>query len=117
MASVDELCNASASGKLDKVKTLLHNGADVNGFNEFNRTALQVGTYTSFTLVSIKVNLGKMYLFFVLLFFYYYFLQAVVWQQPVKLPIVHMYCLQEIRLSIFCVKISSTLFSSFYKIK
>ncbi|XP_062280596.1 cyclin-dependent kinase 4 inhibitor C [Scomber scombrus] len=40
--SVDELCNASASGKLAEVKTLLQNGADVNGFNTSNRTALQV---------------------------------------------------------------------------
>lgn len=38
----DQLCNASASGNLADVKRLLQNGADVNGFNKFNRTALQV---------------------------------------------------------------------------
>lgn len=38
----DLLSNASASGNLADVKRLLQNGADVNGFNRFNRTALQV---------------------------------------------------------------------------
>lgn len=38
----DQLCNSSASGDLTNVKWLLQNGADVNGFNKFNRTALQV---------------------------------------------------------------------------
>lgn len=38
----DQLCNASASGNLAEVKWLLQNGANVNGFNKFNRTALQV---------------------------------------------------------------------------
>ncbi|XP_041791035.1 cyclin-dependent kinase 4 inhibitor C [Chelmon rostratus] len=38
----DQLCNASASGNLPEVLFLLQNGADVNGFNEYNRTALQV---------------------------------------------------------------------------
>ncbi|KAF3834733.1 hypothetical protein F7725_027291 [Dissostichus mawsoni] len=37
----DELCNAAARGKLPKVLELLQNGADVNGFNKYNRTALQ----------------------------------------------------------------------------
>ncbi|XP_054459098.1 cyclin-dependent kinase 4 inhibitor C isoform X2 [Anoplopoma fimbria] len=38
----DPLCNASASGDLPKVLVLLRNGADVNGSNKYNRTALQV---------------------------------------------------------------------------
>lgn len=39
---VDRLCEASAQGNLAAVKQLLQNGVDVNGFNKFNRTALQV---------------------------------------------------------------------------
>ncbi|XP_051232623.1 cyclin-dependent kinase 4 inhibitor C isoform X3 [Dicentrarchus labrax] len=38
----DKLCNASANGNLPEVLFLLENGADINGFNKFNRTALQV---------------------------------------------------------------------------
>lgn len=38
----DLLCNASASGNRTEVTRLLQNGANVNGFNQFNRTALQV---------------------------------------------------------------------------
>lgn len=38
----DELCNASARGQLEEVVGLLRNGADINGFNKFNRTPLQV---------------------------------------------------------------------------
>ncbi|XP_038571859.1 cyclin-dependent kinase 4 inhibitor C [Micropterus salmoides] len=38
----DKLCSASARGNLPEVLFLLQNGADVNGFNTFNRTALQV---------------------------------------------------------------------------
>ena len=38
----DQLCNASARGNLADVKQLLQNGANVNGFNMFKRTALQV---------------------------------------------------------------------------
>lgn len=64
--SVDKLCNASASGKLAEVLTLLQNGADVNGFNTFNRTALQVGTYTSFTLV---LSSEKECIFFLIIIF------------------------------------------------
>uniref|UniRef100_H2S3X8 Cyclin-dependent kinase inhibitor 2C (p18, inhibits CDK4) n=1 Tax=Takifugu rubripes TaxID=31033 RepID=H2S3X8_TAKRU len=37
----DLLCNASASGNRNEVTRLLQKGADVNGFNQFNRTALQ----------------------------------------------------------------------------
>ncbi|KAK2835548.1 hypothetical protein Q5P01_016032 [Channa striata] len=39
----DKLCNASASGKILEVLDLLQKGADVNGFNTYKRTALQVG--------------------------------------------------------------------------
>ncbi|KAM7011881.1 cyclin-dependent kinase 4 inhibitor C [Tautogolabrus adspersus] len=42
VSEADKLCNASASGKLPEVLFLLQNGADVNGCNSFNRTALQV---------------------------------------------------------------------------
>ncbi|KAM9358353.1 cyclin-dependent kinase 4 inhibitor C [Symphorus nematophorus] len=38
----DKLCNASARGNLPDVLLLLQNGADVNGFNKYKRTALQV---------------------------------------------------------------------------
>ncbi|XP_059196375.1 cyclin-dependent kinase 4 inhibitor C [Centropristis striata] len=38
----DALCNASAKGNLQEVLFLLQNGADVNAFNKYNRTALQV---------------------------------------------------------------------------
>ncbi|CAN9500439.1 unnamed protein product [Ophioblennius macclurei] len=38
----DQLCNASAQGNLSEVQNLLQNGAQVNGYNRFNRTALQV---------------------------------------------------------------------------
>ncbi|GCC23429.1 cyclin-dependent kinase 4 inhibitor B isoform X1 [Chiloscyllium punctatum] len=42
MANQDELANAAAQGKYDKVKRLLSDGADVNGINTFGRTPLQV---------------------------------------------------------------------------
>uniref|UniRef100_A0A8C2Z4V3 Cyclin-dependent kinase inhibitor 2C (p18, inhibits CDK4) n=1 Tax=Cyclopterus lumpus TaxID=8103 RepID=A0A8C2Z4V3_CYCLU len=38
----DQICNASASGNLPRVLVLLQNGANVNGLNKYNRTALQV---------------------------------------------------------------------------
>uniref|UniRef100_A0A3Q3XDZ1 Uncharacterized protein n=1 Tax=Mola mola TaxID=94237 RepID=A0A3Q3XDZ1_MOLML len=38
----DKLCNASAKGNLPEVLSLLRNGTDVNGFNKYNTTALQV---------------------------------------------------------------------------
>ncbi|XP_029003684.2 cyclin-dependent kinase 4 inhibitor C isoform X2 [Betta splendens] len=38
----DQLCKASATGNLRVVLLILENGADVNGFNKFKRTALQV---------------------------------------------------------------------------
>ncbi|XP_070764398.1 cyclin-dependent kinase 4 inhibitor C [Enoplosus armatus] len=40
--SADTLCTASARGNLPEVLSLLQNGADVNGFNKYKRTALQV---------------------------------------------------------------------------
>lgn len=43
MNAADKLCKASARGDLPEVLLLLQNGADVNGFNRYNRTALQVG--------------------------------------------------------------------------
>nr|XP_020468667.1 cyclin-dependent kinase 4 inhibitor C [Monopterus albus]XP_020468668.1 cyclin-dependent kinase 4 inhibitor C [Monopterus albus]XP_020468669.1 cyclin-dependent kinase 4 inhibitor C [Monopterus albus]XP_020468670.1 cyclin-dependent kinase 4 inhibitor C [Monopterus albus] len=42
MADTELLCNASATGNLTKVLSLLQNGAEVNGCNIYNRTALQV---------------------------------------------------------------------------
>lgn len=58
----DKLCSASASGKLPEVLSLLKNGADVNGINTHNRTALQVGInlfLKLFKLLSVRVNLEK----------------------------------------------------------
>lgn len=40
----EKLCKASAEGNLPEVLFLLNEGAEINGFNECNRTALQVGT-------------------------------------------------------------------------
>lgn len=40
---IDLLCRAAATGDLQGVNNLLQSGANVNGFNGFNRTALQVG--------------------------------------------------------------------------
>lgn len=42
MSLSDQLCNASATGNLSEIITLLQNGADVNIKNVFNRTAIQV---------------------------------------------------------------------------
>uniref|UniRef100_A0A669DV91 Cyclin-dependent kinase inhibitor 2C (p18, inhibits CDK4) n=1 Tax=Oreochromis niloticus TaxID=8128 RepID=A0A669DV91_ORENI len=42
MSLSDQLCNACAAGNLLEIITLLQNGADVNGKNVFNRTAIQV---------------------------------------------------------------------------
>lgn len=38
----DKLCQYSACGKLEELLNLLQTGADVNGLNKFQRTALQV---------------------------------------------------------------------------
>lgn len=55
----DLLCNASASGNRTEVARLLQNGADVNGFNQFNRTALQVSvTYSKmWTCICVSVRM------------------------------------------------------------
>lgn len=42
MSLSDQLCNACAAGNRLEIITLLQNGADVNGKNVFNRTAIQV---------------------------------------------------------------------------
>lgn len=42
-SQTDKLCTASARGDLPAVLFLLENGADVNGYNIYGRTALQVG--------------------------------------------------------------------------
>ncbi|XP_049910619.1 cyclin-dependent kinase 4 inhibitor C isoform X2 [Epinephelus moara] len=42
MRMADSLCKASARGNLSEVSLLLQDGANVNGFNMYNRTALQV---------------------------------------------------------------------------
>uniref|UniRef100_A0A3Q3FIH7 Cyclin-dependent kinase inhibitor 2C (p18, inhibits CDK4) n=1 Tax=Labrus bergylta TaxID=56723 RepID=A0A3Q3FIH7_9LABR len=54
----DMLCNASASGQLLHVLFLLENGADVNGFNTFNRTALQVVKLGNTALVEALLVAG-----------------------------------------------------------
>lgn len=43
MTFQDELTTAAAKGNTDDVEALLLEGADVNGKNQFGRTALQVG--------------------------------------------------------------------------
>ncbi|XP_068176325.1 cyclin-dependent kinase 4 inhibitor C [Antennarius striatus] len=55
---VDQLCNASATGNLPQVLLLLQNGADVNGFNRYNRTALQVVKLGNSALVQTLVEWG-----------------------------------------------------------
>lgn len=55
----DKLCSASARGNLPEVLFLLQNGADVNGFNTFNRTALQVSINCFQTVFYVKVYLEK----------------------------------------------------------
>ncbi|KAK5870250.1 hypothetical protein PBY51_024903 [Eleginops maclovinus] len=54
----DNLCNASARGDLQKVLELLQNGADVNGFNKYNRTALQVVNWANPDLVEALLREG-----------------------------------------------------------
>lgn len=43
MTLQDELTTAAAKGNTADVEALLRRGADVNGKNQFGRTALQVG--------------------------------------------------------------------------
>ncbi|TNM87872.1 hypothetical protein fugu_006093 [Takifugu bimaculatus] len=54
----DLLCNASASGNRNEVTRLLQNGADVNGFNQFNRTALQVAKTSDAALILQLLQAG-----------------------------------------------------------
>ncbi|XP_074524937.1 cyclin-dependent kinase 4 inhibitor C [Halichoeres trimaculatus] len=55
----DKLCNASACGKLDDVLFLLDTaGANVNGFNSFNRTAVQVAQLGNTALVETLLMAG-----------------------------------------------------------
>lgn len=42
-SQANKLSNASARGDLPEVWSLLENGADVNGLNNYGRTSLQVG--------------------------------------------------------------------------
>ncbi|XP_030583975.1 cyclin-dependent kinase 4 inhibitor C [Archocentrus centrarchus] len=58
MASSTALCNASASGKIPDILYLLQNGAQVNGLNEFNRTAIQVVMLGSIKSIEILLNAG-----------------------------------------------------------
>ncbi|XP_042339965.1 cyclin-dependent kinase 4 inhibitor C [Plectropomus leopardus] len=54
----DTLCNASARGNLSQVLFLLQNGTDVNGFNKYNRTALQVVMLGNDALVKALLEAG-----------------------------------------------------------
>ncbi|XP_044216787.1 cyclin-dependent kinase 4 inhibitor C [Thunnus albacares] len=56
--SVDQLCNASASGNLPEVLFFLQNGADVNGFNRFNRTSVQVVQLGNVAVVEALLEAG-----------------------------------------------------------
>lgn len=58
----DKLCNASANGNLCEVLFLLQNGADVNGFNTYKRTALQVGI-VFLQICLCQVESSKMFVF------------------------------------------------------
>uniref|UniRef100_A0A3B4WN22 Cyclin-dependent kinase inhibitor 2C (p18, inhibits CDK4) n=1 Tax=Seriola lalandi dorsalis TaxID=1841481 RepID=A0A3B4WN22_SERLL len=53
-----DLCSASARGDLAGVKLLLQGGANVNGFNEFNRTALQVVMLGSTAVAKALLEVG-----------------------------------------------------------
>ncbi|XP_061594228.1 cyclin-dependent kinase 4 inhibitor C isoform X1 [Cololabis saira] len=54
----DKLCNASATGDVKTVVDLLKKGADVNGFNQFNRTALQVVMLGHSRLIQVLLAAG-----------------------------------------------------------
>ncbi|XP_076582101.1 cyclin-dependent kinase 4 inhibitor C isoform X1 [Chaetodon auriga] len=54
----DKLCDASARGNLPEVLFLLQNGADVNGFNKYNRTALQVVKLGNSAVVKALLEAG-----------------------------------------------------------
>ncbi|XP_029987405.1 cyclin-dependent kinase 4 inhibitor C isoform X2 [Sphaeramia orbicularis] len=55
---IEQLCKASASGKLSEVLLLLQMGADVNGLNEYKRTALQVVMLGHTPLVEALLDAG-----------------------------------------------------------
>ncbi|XP_034005681.1 cyclin-dependent kinase 4 inhibitor C isoform X1 [Trematomus bernacchii] len=54
----DELSRAAARGEIDKVLELLQNGADVNGFNQYKRTALQVVNWACPDVVEALLSAG-----------------------------------------------------------
>ncbi|XP_062252068.1 cyclin-dependent kinase 4 inhibitor C [Platichthys flesus] len=54
----DELCDACAVGNLPKVFSLLQSGAEVNGLNTFNKTALQVVKLSSTAVVQTLIDGG-----------------------------------------------------------
>nr|XP_040041068.1 cyclin-dependent kinase 4 inhibitor C [Gasterosteus aculeatus aculeatus] len=54
----DLLCKASAKGNLHSVLFLLQNGASVNGFNKYNRTALQVVQLGSTAVIEALLRAG-----------------------------------------------------------
>ncbi|XP_072245657.1 cyclin-dependent kinase 4 inhibitor C [Leuresthes tenuis] len=58
MTGTDELCKASARGERDKVVFLLQHGANVSGFNTFNRTALQVAMLGASELIKVLLEAG-----------------------------------------------------------
>ncbi|XP_047231428.1 cyclin-dependent kinase 4 inhibitor C isoform X2 [Girardinichthys multiradiatus] len=58
MESTEQLCNASACGKLEKVLALLQAGTYVNGRNRFGRTALQVAMLGNSALVNALLEAG-----------------------------------------------------------
>ncbi|XP_041862421.1 cyclin-dependent kinase 4 inhibitor C [Melanotaenia boesemani] len=55
---LDELCSASASGHKERVLSLLHQGADVNGVNKFGRTPLQVVKLGDSLLIEVLLEAG-----------------------------------------------------------
>ncbi|XP_029356158.1 cyclin-dependent kinase 4 inhibitor C [Echeneis naucrates] len=54
----DKLCSASARGDLNGVQLLLQDGTNVNGFNRFLRTALQVVMLGSTAVVRALLEWG-----------------------------------------------------------
>ncbi|XP_033936121.1 cyclin-dependent kinase 4 inhibitor C [Pseudochaenichthys georgianus] len=53
-----ELCTAAARGEKRKVAELLKKGAEVNGFNNYNRTALQVVNWACPDVVEALLSVG-----------------------------------------------------------
>ncbi|XP_028259623.1 cyclin-dependent kinase 4 inhibitor C isoform X2 [Parambassis ranga] len=54
----EQLCNASACGKLSDVSNLLEKGAQPNGLNCFRRTALQVVMLGHSELIAVLLEAG-----------------------------------------------------------